>query len=101
MQLQTRRDAEVLRQIRERGSVSPLRGYKSEPRVDVHIERCSDAVYLATPMSRAGADWVRSNLAAQPEHLFFCDGLVLSDNAFRYLIQRKPDDMVVQIENYV
>lgn len=91
---------EAFRQLRERGSVSSLRGYKREIPVDVHVERCGDAVYLTTPMMRKRADWIHANLAARPEHLSFCNGLALSDNDFRYLIQRKPDDMVVETKDY-
>lgn len=94
-------DAERARQLRQRGSISALRGPVRRDVVDVRVERCSDAVYLATPMTHAGSVWMARNLAARPAHLAFCNGLVLSNNDFRYLIQRKPDDMVVQIENYV
>jgi hypothetical protein len=98
--LQARRDAEILRQMKERGSVSPLRGYKRPIPTDITIEKCSGRVYLVTPMSRWGADWLREKFEHKEEKVFFCDGLVLSHEDAWKIIKTRPETMAVALLGY-
>lgn len=98
--LQARRDAENLRMMRERGSLSPLRGYKRPIPTDISIEKCSGRVYLATPMSRWGADWLRATFEHKTEKVFFCDGLVLTHEDAWHVIKTRPEKMLVALYGY-
>lgn len=86
--------------MRERGSVSGLRGYKPPVTIDIHAEKVDGNLYLVTPATRAGRDWMRAALYKRPEFLFFCNGLVLTHNDFHWMLNTRPDSMCIRIENY-
>lgn len=100
LEVKRHQEEERVRQMRERGSLSGLRGYKPQITVDIHAERVDGNLYLVTPATRAGTNWIRAALHKRVEFLFFCNGLVLSDNDFHWLLNNRPDSMCVRIENY-
>lgn len=92
---------ESARQMRERGSISPLRGYKPQITIDIYAEKVSGDLFLVTPATRAGADWVRVALPKRVEYLFFCNGLILARNDFNSMLHHRPDSLCFHIENYL
>lgn len=86
--------------MRERGSISPLRGYKPQITVDIYAEKIDGNLYLVTPATRAGVDWIRARLRKRIEYLFFCNDLILDHEDFHWLLNHRPDSMCVRIENY-
>lgn len=101
LEVERQQAEERARQMRERGSVSGLRGYKPQITVDIYAEKVSGNLFLVTPATRAGANWVRASLAKRVEYLFFCNGLILDHNDFQWLLHHRPDSLCFHIENYL
>ena len=53
-EIEARRQTEAQRQMRERGSISPMRGYKPRLTVDIQAEKVAGNLYLVTPLTPAG-----------------------------------------------
>lgn len=100
LEVERQQAEERQRQMRERGSISPLRGYKPQITVDIYAERVDGNLYLVTPATRAGSDWIRTALRERVEYLFFCNGLILDHDSFHWMLNNRPDSMCVRIENY-
>lgn len=93
-------EAERVRQLRERGSISPLRGCPAKSRVDIQVEKCSAAVFLATPITHYGARWMHDWLTPRPKYLAWCNGLVMTQRDFSWLMRNKPADLFIRFNNY-
>lgn len=85
--------------MRERGSISPLRGYQPSLTPDIYVEKVGRNVYLGTPATRAGVDWLGTRLRARAENIFFCNGVILNDNDVRWLLTN-PKSIRVRVEIY-
>lgn len=97
-ELQVRNNAEIARQMRERGSVSSLRGYREHNPVDLQLEICSEAVALATPTSPQGLEFLRKNVF-RSEQISFGNALVITRSEFEQLT-RIAHGVRLRIENY-
>jgi hypothetical protein len=93
--------AEITRQMRERGSVSALRGYKPENQADIIIESVGNGCHLLQPRSAKGRVLIQE-LLADTTHLFFGNELVIRDREAMLLIKAaKRHDVKIQIACYM
>lgn len=89
---------EAQRQMRERGSLSPLRGYQPEfP--DIYVEKVGGNTYLGTPATRAGVDWLGARLSTRHENVFFVNGVILDHADVHWLLTHRAS-IKVRMENY-
>lgn len=89
---------EAQRQMKERGSVSPLRGY--QPKFpDIYVEKVGRNTYLGTPATRAGVEWMRARLRNRKENVFFVNGLILDHNDVHWLLTHR-NSIRIRMENY-
>lgn len=89
----------VLEMMRERGSVCGLRypyAHRIESIVDVIFEECSPKIFLATPQTPEGVEWLRRSFQSRTEHVWFCNSYVLRHAEYCRLIQNTPDDICHQ-----
>jgi hypothetical protein len=55
------REALQIAMLNERGSLSPLRGYRPAKQADLFVENCGN-VFLVEPRTFAAREWLRANL---------------------------------------
>lgn len=84
--------------MRERGSVSSLRGYKANDSADLQLEICSDAIALATPNSLQGLEFLRRNVV-RSEQISFGNALVITRSEFEHLT-RITHGLRLSVSNY-
>lgn len=97
-ELQLRSNPEIARQIRERGSVSSLRGYREHNPADMQLEICSEAVALATPNSLQGLEFLRKNVV-RSEQMSFGNALVITRSEFEQMT-RTMKGLRLSVSNY-
>lgn len=89
---------EAQRQMKERGSISPLRGYQPEfP--DIYVEKVGRNTYFGTPATRAGVDWIGARLSARRETVVFINGVILNHDDVHWLLTHRAD-IRIRMENY-
>lgn len=89
---------EAQRQMRESGSISPLRGYQPEfP--DIYVEKVGRNTYLGTPATRTGVDWIRARMRNRHENVFFVNGLILNHDDVHWLLTHRTL-IRIRMENY-
>jgi hypothetical protein len=96
-------DAEKLRQMRERGSISALRGGANlTPAIDIEFEIADLNVVLVTAKTRGGICWLRQALSDHDSAVFFCGDLIIGRTEFERLSTLAEQDAIrTRIQNYV
>ena len=89
----------VRMQLQERGSLSPLRGYRPENQVDIFLENCGTC-FLVQARTSAGHELIRRALA-NSTLLSFGNEIVLNYRVASSLLKRgKELNVKIKIVNY-